>query len=403
MNFTDVSISLPTKVQGTEAEEEWEEVHWTTWTSGTVMLDPKSYLLVFNPSAAGSVKSKPLGNLQKAAAVEALGEETKTYIVTTSESLHRMYRFTFSTARQAAEFAEVAKQAEAAHEAAARLPDSGASGVGETGARLASDIKQQHRAHMPLVFTGATLLGQDPGGASGSEVLLGAGAVALVDPPQDTKSIGNYELWFFSEEEGVSKPQNRFTLAPKMKLDRQANEGEGEDAVSLTLNIPGMPVHTICFEDSDTAQSFSRDFGVRQRLMDVSLMTAKKQARAENLRGEIEDMRKHSFVARLVHCFRMLMLIAFLAVIARACFLYVQDAVKKDPREYVNIVSSEAQQVLKMCQASTKAIALQASHLLLGTVDGEEVRRCSKLSEVLDIRNCIDMLTGYVPVSSDFL
>jgi len=400
MKFDNVSISLPTKVQGPEAEEEWEEVHWTTWSSGTVTLDPESYLLIFSPSAGGNV-SKPLGNLQRAAAVETSDE--KTYIITTSESLHRTYRFTFSTAGQASQFSEVAKQAEAAHEAAARVQDPGNTGPSETSARLESEIKQRHRGRWPLVFTGATLLGPDPGGSVDSEVLLGAGAVALVDPLQDTTHVGSYEVWFFNEEESVSQPLNRFTLSPGSKLKRQVNDGEDDSpAVSLTLEIPAMPIYTICFEDSGTAQSFSRDFGVRQRLMDVSLKTVRGQAAADNLRGEIENMRRRSLAARLVHGIRTLMLLALLAVTARVCFLYVQDAQKKDPREYMRIVGGEAQQVFKMSAGSLRTIASHASQTLLGTVDGQEARRCSKLSEVSEIRRCIDTLTGHDLASSSF-
>ncbi|CAE8723067.1 unnamed protein product, partial [Polarella glacialis] len=133
-NFDNVSISLPAKVRGSEAEEEWQEVDWVVWSSGDVSVDAESFLLVFKPTGGGSVKAKPLGSLIRAAAVtgNSTDEQPKTFIVTTSESLHRMYRLTFASAKPAAEFSRIAERAEAAHEASA--PSKDTRGAGDASA-----------------------------------------------------------------------------------------------------------------------------------------------------------------------------------------------------------------------------------------------------------------------------
>merc|ERR1719446_894582 len=99
-----VAVSLPSKVTGSEAEEEWQEVDWVTWATGDLTVDD-DYLLVFKPAGKDGVKSKPLGNVVRASVVSNQ-DEGRTLVVTTSDSLHRVYRFTFERSEQARDFNE---------------------------------------------------------------------------------------------------------------------------------------------------------------------------------------------------------------------------------------------------------------------------------------------------------
>mmetsp|Transcript_20360 Transcript_20360/g.36396 ORF Transcript_20360/g.36396 Transcript_20360/m.36396 type:complete len:408 (+) Transcript_20360:128-1351(+) len=404
MHFNDVSISLPAKVRGSEAEEEWQEVDWVTWSTGAVNIDPESFLMVFNPTGAGSVKAKPLGNLIRASAVSCQGEEVKTFIVETSESLHKTYRLTFSNVKHASDFSNLAKQAEAAHEASSQLKDLGASNT-QRDDGLEADIRSKLDGRWPLVFIGAELYGPDPNSASsGSEVLLGRGAAVLVDPPEDIR-VGSYELVFYCEDVGAEKPISTFTIVPKMTLERQAASEEDLDgpAASFLLTSFGKPAHTLCFEDNDVAGAFARDFRVRQKLMDVSLKTAKGQKAARELRGELTGLREQSLIARMLGLLRLLMLIAALACLARLAQLYLQDAVKQQPAVYMQMLKRDVGHVLSMSAASSKRAVQKACELSVGSAAEDDVRACSQLAQASDIRRCLDRLTGRAPViDSDF-
>eukprot|EP00913_Durusdinium_trenchii_P025615 g24042.t1 len=44
-------------VRGPEAEEEWQEVDWVTWSTGSVTVEPESFLILFKPVGGGNVKA----------------------------------------------------------------------------------------------------------------------------------------------------------------------------------------------------------------------------------------------------------------------------------------------------------------------------------------------------------
>merc|ERR1719502_870757 len=158
-------------------------------------------------------------------------------------------------------------------------------------AHLIDEIKRSSSGRRPLLFPGVQLLGPDPAGNtddSGSEVLLGEGVLALLDPNWQgngktvapTNVIGKYELLFFGLEQGAHESVREFPIGPKMALqalDRERAEidDEEEPALSFTLSISG-EVFTLGFESMDVAEAFERDFTVRQRLMTIGLSTAKK-------------------------------------------------------------------------------------------------------------------------------
>eukprot|EP00930_Biecheleria_cincta_P042389 TRINITY_DN29164_c0_g1_i1.p1 TRINITY_DN29164_c0_g1~~TRINITY_DN29164_c0_g1_i1.p1 ORF type:complete len:396 (-),score=77.83 TRINITY_DN29164_c0_g1_i1:33-1220(-) len=392
MNFKDVSISIPTKVRGAEAEEEWQEIDWTTWTSGSLEVDSDSFLLTFKPSQGGAVKAKPLGGLIRATAVDG-GEEAKTLIATTTESCHRSLRLTFPSADDASRFRQVAQRAEAAHEASMKLKvTQGVSDALETSAALDRDIRAKLTGKWPIVFSGAELYGPDPNGPSTNEVLLGRGAAVLLDPPEDSRTVGNYELVFYGEDEGADKPLKRIAVGPKMLLERQADDDEDGPAVTFLLTGPSIPAHTICFDETEVACKFARDFRVRCRLLDISHKTVKGQKSAESLREEIAGMKQRSLAARCVRAVRSLMLLVTLAVFARAVMLYAQDTKKRHPREYLQDVSKDLRQVAKLSLTGVQTATAQVCEAAVGSVSTESIRLCAEEANLSDMRHCLNSL-----------
>lgn len=392
MIFKDVSISIPTKVRGAEAEEEWQEIDWTTWTIGSLEVDSDAFLLTFKPSQGGAIKAKPLGGLIRAVAVDA-DEESKTLIATTTESCNRSLRLTFPTPEDANRFGQVAQRAETAHEASMKLRNAkGTTDALETNAALERDIRLKLSGKWPIVFSGAELYGPDPNGPSSNEVLLGRGAAVLLDPPEDCRTVGIYELVFYGEDEGTDKPLKQISIGPKMLLERQVDDDEDGPAVTFLLTGPSIPAHTITFEETEMACKFARDFRVRCKVLDISHKTVKGHKSAESLREEIADMKHRSLAARLVRAVRVVMLLVMLALVARAVMLYVQDAKKRHPREYVQDVSEDARQVAKVSLMALRSASAQVCEVALGSVSREGIRLCADESKASDMRRCLNSL-----------
>lgn len=395
-HFTDVSISLPSKVQGPDAEEEWQEVDWVVWSSGEVSIDTESFLMIFKPSGSATVKAKPLGNLIRSSVAQG-EDESKTFIVTTSESLHRMYRLTFSSSKHAADFSRISEQAEKANEASSIVKDLDGDSANEANLRLEAEIQAQLHDRVPLTYAGSELYGPDPNGDSSTEVLLGRGVAVLIDPPDDSSRVGSYELLFYSEDEGASSPIKRVTIGPKMTFKRQSPSQEVADA-SFVISATGLPVHTLTFEAANVAAAFSRDFTVRKRLMDISLKTARGQQTANQIRGELEDFKSRSFSAQVRRALCVLLILAITALLCRLALLFLQDKVKRAPLEYVKILSRDIQQVTKTLTSSVWSTGLKVCEVAFGAVPTEDLRRCRKLTQVSEMKRCIDVLTGHAPV-----
>ncbi|CAK9012432.1 unnamed protein product [Durusdinium trenchii] len=396
MSFYDVSISLPAKVRGPEAEEEWQEVDWVTWSTGSVTVEPESFLILFKPVGGGNVKAKTLGNLVRASSVVHEGQDVKTLIVTTSESLHKTFRLTFSSGADTTEFLDLACQAERAHEAASKLQDTCGVDSSAEAARLELQIRTRLANRWPLVFTGAELYGPDPNSEVSTEVLLGRGALVLLDPPETANKVGSYELLFYCEDED-SKPSQSFTISPEMTLTRQEEEDEGL-AVSYILKGPSMKAaYSLCFEDKSTAGNFVRDFRVRSRLMDMSLKTVRGRAAAQDLRKDLESMKQRSLAARACRALRLLFLVATLLLAARAAHLFSQNS-ERQPMEYLSTIGEDISGTLHLSASATSTAGTKVCEVAFGTVDRAGLRQCSKETSASSMRQCIDSLVGYAPV-----
>lgn len=405
--FSGVDVGLPSKVRSSEAEEEWQEVDWVTWSTGELSVDGDSFLLVFKPSgASGSVKDKPLGSLIRASAVSGSDDEGRTFVVTTSDTLHRLYRMTFQSAHNASDFTRLATAAEAANAALEGAKDAAAARSGdataaEAEARLEADIRQKLAGRWPLVFGGAELCGPDPGGAqAGGEVLLGRGAAVLLDPPEDTKSVGSYELIFYGEDEGAQEPVKRFLIGPKMTLTKQAAEGEDEDGPAATFafaaGLQGVPAHTIAFDSAIVAAAFARDFRVRQRIMELSLKTVKRGRAADELRSEIEGLKSQTLSARFWRFLCLCVVLLALTTMARVCTLYVKDKGARKPAAYFADLARDARTAARLSRSALAGAGSKACELAFGSVPADDVRRCAALADssqsVTQVSRCLKAL-----------
>lgn len=405
--FRGVDVGLPSKVQGSEAEEEWQEVDWVTWSTGELSVDSDAFVLVFKPSAGGNVKAKPLGVLLRANPVEH-SEDGRTLMVTTNDAVSKLYRLTFNSQADAVAFTKLAQQAE--ETCAAGEEDAACEAMKqEEMAKLEADIQEAHAAPAakgpqgppPLLFVGAELCGPDPGHPAGGEVLLGEGVVALLDPPDDGK-VGNWQLLLYTAEDGARKPTSRFTIGPATRLRRQKPQSDPSGpAASFTLSfgVPGTAAekaHTISFNDDKVAELFARDFRVRQRLMELSLKHVKGQQSAQELLGEIRDLKSKTICARLMNLLFWLLLLSLLAAGGRVGMMYKEDQGTRKPAEYVKALVKDAQRVAQVSQRHVASAGSKACQVAFQVVPAADLQSCLGAPSS-SLRNCVERLASAPP------
>lgn len=386
--FGGVAVGLPSKVRGSEAEEEWQEVDWIVWSTGDLSVEGDSFLLVFKPDG----KAKPLGNLIRA----GTSEDERTLVVTTSDALHKLYRFTFSSVQGATEFLQVAARAEAAVAATAHRNDEAGATDRENprAAELAKAIQEKYIGQWPLIFGSMELYGPDPSsGGAGSEVLLGSGALVLLDPEDDPNRVGQYSLLFFGEDEGASHPVTSFPIGPKMSLTRQKNDVEDSDGPAATFELlagAGLPVHSIAFNDAATAAAFARDFRVRSRLMDVSLKTVRGKQATNQAREELKELRRQSLGARLRRYMIVLVLLFLLGIVARVGTLYAKTS-SKAPEMYVQQVTKDLGNLGQISHSVAMYAGTKVCSLAVGAVAVVDLQKCIILKQA-QVRECVAKL-----------
>mmetsp|Transcript_2472 Transcript_2472/g.5368 ORF Transcript_2472/g.5368 Transcript_2472/m.5368 type:complete len:416 (+) Transcript_2472:129-1376(+) len=384
--FAGVTVCLPSKVRGSEAEEEWQEVDWVAWSSGELTVEGSSYLLIFKPNDGGkTLKAKPLGALIKASGIWPV-EESLTFVVSTSDSMHRTYRFAFESDSDIKKFQSLADAAEAAHkEACQASKNSNGAGNDEGSARLEAAVKEAFPSRWPLVFGGAELFGPDPAGDAGSEVLLGHGVAVLLDPPVEEASgrVGSYELIFYGEDEGVRKAVARFPIGPKMALQQQKLDVQDDDGPAVAFDLKPSRTErarTITFEDATVAALFRRDFSVRQRVMELASMTHKRQQQADAARGELEDLRQRSFFMSMIRIVRNIFVFILLVVGVRIAMHY-QNNKALTPALCAEVLLKDVQTAIDVSRRTLVNTGSMACELALGAAPAEKVQLCMSLLE----------------------
>lgn len=354
------------------------------WSTGELTIDSGSFQAVFKVTSVGdALAAKPLGCLTRASAV---GPDN-TFVVWTSDSLHQVYRFAFSTERDAEGFAGVAQRAATA--AQIRLTD-----MPETcedvllqAAELEKTIRAALPERWPLTFPGVELFGPDPAGEPGSEVLLVHGVAVLLDPPSDNSGvIGTYELLFYSFDEGAQKAACRFTIGPRTRLSQCDEDSDGP--VSFDFRVtPGVPKHMLAFEEPAVAATFARDFRVRQRLMELSLKTAKGMRSVKEARGELEELRRQSLSASVVRLVSFFLMLVCLACVVRFSMLFYTNRTTP-PREHAIAVLAEARLLLASFKRETLAMGSSVCERIVGSVPAADLQRCVSLVSPHQVVEC---------------
>jgi hypothetical protein len=279
-----------------------------------------------------------------------------TLTITTSDPIHQTYRFAFGSERSFTEFAALAERAQAVHEAAKSFEPNveAVNGMNEEMRVLQADVLQELSAQgfCPLAFGDAELMGPDPAGEVGSEVLLGSGVVVLLDPPEKESKvrIGKYELLFYSTSAGHKDPIQRFDIGPRMSLKRVEDDGAAGDTepmvtYSLDLGLPGgAPAYAVSFESPAAGEGFSRDFRVRQRLMEVSLKTARSQRTASELRARLRERSLYAQASKIAMGVALvLVLVAFVRLVMLVLAGPVPGGEQRGLGDHVATVLREAQ------------------------------------------------------------
>jgi len=225
----------------------------------------------------------------------------------------------------------------------------------------------------------------------------------LLDPPEDCKSVGCYELLFFGEDEAGQEPTKRLQIGPRMAITKQAQEAEEEDeepvaSYTLAAGVQGVPEHTITFESANVASAFARDFRVRQRLMEMSMKTVKRGHAAEALRGEVEGLKRQSLAARFQRFVCFCIVLLAIAAMARVASLYAKDKGARPPAEYVTELGRDASALLRLSRSAVAATGSKACEAAFGAVPADDVRRCAALADgskqVGRVARCLEALVG---------
>jgi hypothetical protein len=289
--FLGVSVKIPS-----EQVDKSEEAVFVTLGSGRLDVQPDGAIELHLPR----LDPKALGYLSRASAVPQDEAGCSLDIKVICHSSLNLYRFVFNSSLEAVAFASLAEKAMVQDFNECTATESAQA---EESTKFLLALKNCLSGRRPVICGGMQLVGPDPLGEDGCEVLLCAGALAILDPfwgsdKENSQQVGEYELLFYGEEEGTREPVKRLSIGPKMSLERQDRkrttlDEEEEPAETFTLTMMGGPGFTITFDSIEVANNFERDFAVRQRLMDVALKTAKNQR-------ELSKTKQRSILAPLV-------------------------------------------------------------------------------------------------------
>lgn len=419
--FADVTIGFPAGAAA-RAKDDWHQssTNWVIWSTGELRFDAVSSALFFTPASntRSHVTSKPLGCLLKAVPMSSTAPgEAQTYVVTTNDPVHSLVRMGFRSIADEQTFCALAKAAEAKcgnsfFDGGRRSSVGRASMASAEGPQdeLTAHIRQNHPDKwLAPVYSACELYGPDPRGDPGCEVLLGRGAVALLDP-QDSRVVGTYELVFY--DEGYPDALMRVPIGPRTRLTPQAqSEQMGRlsvasrrissrpigAGVTYDFSAQGTDLYAFSFDDETTAASFARDLTVRQRLAALSLKASRGQQAMMGLQGEISSLQTGGFFAFLRQIFtRVLILVTFL-ILLHGVTLYLAEPDKPIP-DIAQSALSDALTVSSWLLSMARDASATVCHSLARSVAVADLERCTVLSSA-EAKDCvIGLMAGSGPL-----
>mmetsp|Transcript_56605 Transcript_56605/g.168424 ORF Transcript_56605/g.168424 Transcript_56605/m.168424 type:complete len:302 (-) Transcript_56605:153-1058(-) len=277
---------------------------------------------------------------------------------------------------------------------------------------IAAHVSQQCPGSWPIVVGNVELYGPDPHGDAGSEVLLGRGAMVLVDPPEAGR-VGNYELLFC--EETSAEPCLRLPIGPRTRLTRQVDDEQGSRSSRLSaarrltlggasdcgrpscvqtvfsISFPGAPGWAVAFDSETDAAGFERDFAVRQRLVALSLKTSRGWRTVGELQDELMELRRYGILATLRWALSQALTLAVIALIIYVAILY-----SNDPERPLQDVAATALQDASSTVFAFGERAAEAGVAVCGLVSravpSAAVERCIALPDAVEARSCVAAL-----------
>jgi hypothetical protein len=163
-SFEDVEVSIPAN--------DSSEASFVSWTTGRIEIDAEIGVTVHLPAP---LEPKRLGNLSRASAVPQDESGCSLDVKTGSD----LYRIAFRSAADAKVVAELADKAMLKEFG---LWEANSMARDEKTKALVQALHKSLAGRRPLFYDGVQLLGPDPQGDDGSEVLLGEGILGLFDP-----------------------------------------------------------------------------------------------------------------------------------------------------------------------------------------------------------------------------
>lgn len=422
--FADVTVGFPADAY--QAKENWQNTNWVLWSRAELRVDPASFALVFLPSGVGRLAAKPIGCLTGAAQIAAA--ETggiHTFVASTNDPYHGLIRLTFSSQADEDAFGELAQSAEMASSGcytgsasrcstictSRRSSMCGRSRDDAVVEAIAAHVIQQYPSSVPLVFGGAELYGPDPHGESGSEVLLGRGAVVLVDPIDGCR-LGNYDMFFY--EESSAEPCLRLPIAPRTRIMRQPDNavdrlsiasrltlgGAGSARPSCTATVfnvmfPGSLGWAVAFDTETEAAGFERDFCVRQRLVTMSLRTSRGWRTVDDLQRQLMEFRHYGVLATLRWFASQSIVLLALLFVLHAAVLYSNDP-SRPLLDVAAVALQDASAMFFIFSEKASETGAATCGFFLRAVPASAVERCTALPFAEDTRSCVASLVAAV-------
>lgn len=367
---------------------------WVHWSTGELRLDVVSRSMVFMPPG-GQIHAKPLGCLLGAKAMFSQDGSARTFEVETNDSVHTLVQMSFNSFSDDASFEALARDAEVVC-GKIRCGDP-LSGVPEPFAFAQDDIcesgleaalRELHRGQAPLVYGGAEFYGPDLQGDAGSEVLLGRGAVVLLDF-QESSRVGGYQLLFYSEDhcEPLQPLFRPWDIGPRTRVAKQGRtEDDYGPAVSFDFSPHGEAPLTLAFDDQADGEAFGRDMRVRIRLVSLSLRTFRGRQAVGDLRAELTEIGNQGWL-RMLRRLVVRVVFLFLAMVLAQTVLLLSAEPSRPPFEVATSAFHESVSLGMGVVHSAGALGRAACEAVSDAVPVDDLGRC--VSQPEGVRRCI--------------
>lgn len=396
---------------------------WVAWSTGELRIDPASYSLCFVPSGAAGFVPKPLGCLLGASATPGEPGGPSTIVARTNDLIHGLVRLGFEGHADEEGFMKLARSAEAKR-AVARRSSRGLCGpaadFADGSEQLAEIIMDRCAGAFPLIYGGAELYGPDPCGDGGGEVLLGRGAVVLLDPLEIPGGdwTGTYDLLFYDETSG--EPTLRVPVCPRMKLSQQSDADSHPGRLSapprasmarrlssrpsvagpsvaacFDFTVQGVNVSALTFDREDEANAFVRDVSVRLRLTRASLKAVHNMHSVGDLQGQLFNLRSQGIFAFARRWAQRLFVVVLVYMLFYGCILYFNE--ERPLGDVAVQVLGDTLLYAGFFGAGVKNVGSDMCQFVMGARTGPDMaalESCASMAHPIDAQACMLQLIG---------